>query len=277
MYFLFRLIRNNLFGLSTLVLFGLSLWQVFQYNSFQASHYFNTSNSTLNSMLRWQNNVTQYFYLTDKNAKLAEENAQLRELIGNNFIYSQKEKQASIDSQGRKRYEYITANVISATLIHQNNFITIDKGSLSGVKKGQALISPAGIAGIVMDVSENFSLVMPVINSKFRTTPMIPAIGFKEGSITWDGKDPTLVQLDGVNKFENLKKGMLVVSSSFSNKFPENISIGHIERFSKNNVNPFFKVDVKLSTDFRRLGKVYVVTDLMRNEIDTLQNQEVIP
>lgn len=273
MVFLIRLIRKNLFFLVYLLLMIFSIGQVVRFNIYQQSYYFNTSSAFVNGMSRIKTGISDYFKLADVNVALAEENRRLREALIENRQFSDSQQTLVKDSSGVKKYTYLTANVIQFTTHLQNNFITIDKGSNQGIKKDMAVLSPSGIAGIVIDVSEDFSLVLSAINSQFKATPMIPAANFRDGSVSWNGKDPTVIQLNGVSRFEKITPGMEVVTSNYSVKFPSGIPIGKILKVSKTGGSSFYDIDVKLSTDFRKLSHVYVVNYRHTSQIDTLNRR----
>lgn len=270
MVFLLRLIRKNLFGIVFLILFLFSVGQVVRFNVYQKSYYFNTSSGLINAASRAKISVTEYFGLKQVNAALAEENRRLREMLGSGYRSGDTSVALVRDSSGRKIYTYISARVVQLSTGEQNNFITIDKGSADGIQKDMAVLSPSGIAGIVIEVSDHFSLVLSAINSRFKATPMIPAINFRDGSVTWNGKDPTLIQLNGVSRFEKISKGMEVVTSNYSVKFPPGVPIGQIASFRNTGKSSFYEIDVKLSTDFRRLSHVYVVNNRFSSETDSL-------
>lgn len=274
MFYLFRLLRNNLFPITFIVLFGISVLQVVQFNLYQESFYFNTSNVVLNSAARMQSSVTSYFGLKEVNKALAEENLRLKNGAKTNLVVVDTSHQTLKDSNGVKRYSYIVCGVIKSGTTRRNNFITIDKGSLSGVKKGMAVISPSGIAGFVFDVTDNFALVLSVLSSQFTATPMLPELNIREGSVTWDGGDPQLAQLNNINKFEKIKVGMQVVTSNYSVKFPPGIPIGTISKVEKKSTSSFYDIDLKLATDFTKLQYLYVVTDHFQPQLDTLNTRE---
>lgn len=274
MKFLFRLIRNNLFPLAFLLLFGISLSQVLRFNLYQQSFYFNSSKAAFSKAAQLQNSWKEYFILMDVNEKLVQENLRLRTNNPQNTMNQDSTVVLVRDTNGLNRYSYQKALVIKGNTRLRNNFVTIDKGKIHGIKKGMAVIAPSGIVGLVYDVANNFSLVLTVLNGKFVTTPMIPAIGFREGSITWNGLDPEIVQLNNVDKFKDVKPGMEVLTSNYAVKFPSGIPIGTIKTVKKKATSSFFEINVKLAVDFRKLGYVYVVTDNYKAQLDSFQIKE---
>lgn len=273
MVFLLRLIRKNLFVILYLLLLIFSVSQVVRFNVYQKSYFFNTSNAFFNAAARTKTSVTSYFNLKSVNEALAEENRLLREQIAGSFSMGDTTRVMVRDSNGRKLYSYVKARVVQTSTHLQNNFITIDKGTEDGISKDMAVLSPSGIAGIVIDVSDHFALVLSALNSRFKATPMIPAIGYRDGSVTWNGKDPSFIQLNGVSRFEKISKGMKVVTSNYSVKFPPGIPIGSIASFRNTGKSSFYEIDVQLATDFRRLNHLYVVNYQYRAESDTLNRR----
>lgn len=276
MLYLFRLLRNNLYPVTYIILFVFSFIQVLRFNVFQQSFYFNTSNQILNSAARLESNVTTWLNLRDVNQRLAAENMKLRNGLFNEMVFADTAVAYKTDSSGQKRYSYVVCRVIKSSTNMRNNFITIDKGSTSGIRKGMAVISPSGIAGFVFDVTDNFALVLSVLNSQFTATPMIPELNIREGSVTWDGHDPLVAQLNNINKFEKLKPGMDIITSNYSVKFPPGIPIGKIKSVKKLSSSSFYDIDINLATDFRKLAFLYVVKDNYQSQTDTLNSREVI-
>lgn len=56
------------------------------------------------------------------------------------------------------------AEVINSTSTKRDNYFTINKGRLTGIKEGMGVMSGEGIVGFVFDVSEHFSIVKTVLS-----------------------------------------------------------------------------------------------------------------
>lgn len=269
-----RFIQANAFFFFFGLLQIICLYQVVRFNSYQQSFYFNTSRSVAGKFIESRQTVLDYFSLKSMNEQLMRENLELRKKLSENFMFRDTTQYFTHrDSLKATRYTYIKAHVIQSSTNRINNFLTLNVGSDAGVKPGMAVLSPRGIVGVVFDVSPGFSLVLSVLNSKFRVSPTIPELGFKEGFISWDGKDPAFVQLNGVNKFEKLRKGLKVYTSQYSPNFPDGVEIGEIANFSVPGNSSFYEINVRLSAPFTRLGGVYVVKDIYRPQIDSLNKR----
>jgi rod shape-determining protein MreC len=134
----------------------------------------NAANEVTGRINRQYSGVTQYFSLRETNRQLAEENAKLLNLLKENFIDTAA-KQITVadstikDSLGRKRkYSFLPAYVIGNTVTLQNNYLTIERGTLQGVKKGMAVTSPQGIVGVVVETGPHISRIMTLLHRKYR-------------------------------------------------------------------------------------------------------------
>jgi rod shape-determining protein MreC len=70
---------------------------------------------------------------------------------------------------------------------------------------------------------------------------------------------------------EKVKTGDTIVTSGYSNIFPKGIMVGTVDDFKAIPELYFYVIHVKLSTDFKNLRYVYVVSDLKKIEKETLQ------
>jgi rod shape-determining protein MreC len=68
-------------------------------------------------------------------------------------------------------------------------------------------------------------------------------------------------------------KGDSVVTSGYSTIFPEGIFIGTIDTFSNQTGTNFYEIGVSLSVDLNSLQYVYIVDDMMKNELKQLEEK----
>ena len=114
--------------------------------------------STANEFVAWQNeqiaDITNYFRLRSVNEELAAENAALRNQI------------CSMDSaEKRDAIHYEAAKVVQMTTDQLHNYLTINRGSVDGIQRGQGVRNADGVVGIVRTVGQNYSVVLPIINT----------------------------------------------------------------------------------------------------------------
>ena len=66
--------------------------------------------------------------------------------------------------------------------------------------------------------------------------------------------------------------GDTIVTSGYSELFPENVIVGKVIRFHAEPEENFLDIDVALSTNMNNLSYVYVVNNLKRKELMVLDS-----
>jgi rod shape-determining protein MreC len=174
------------------------------------------------------------------------------------------------DTTYKRKYKYIPGTVIQSTYDKRNNYMTIDLGSNHGVKKGDGVISTAGVVGIVHMVGTDYSLVKTVLSQNINQDVMLEKNG-AFGLMKWDQKSPRVIQIEGISSDIYFKKWVKVVTRGSAGVFPKGIPVGVVKNRKKMEDRPLWYVDVLLTTDFRTIQQIYVVKNLHQEEIDKLQ------
>ncbi len=274
MIVIFRWIRNRAYPLLFVVILFSALLQIVQYNLYQRSVFFNQTLGFYRKIDKEKSDITAYFDLKQHNEALLIENQLLRSQLSWNLqssgIFSDTQY-TDTNTKTLIRFEQISAQVIKNSTNRRNNFLIIDKGKKHGIGKNMAVIGPNGIVGIVFESKDNYSLVLSVLNSKFELTPYVREITLNQGVINWDGNNPKFIDLQEVNRFEKVKKGMKLYTSNYSLIFPAGIPIGTISDVKTSLTSNFHEIKVQLSTDFTRLNLVTVIKLKEQSELTEIQ------
>ncbi|MGL4332550.1 MAG: rod shape-determining protein MreC [Bacteroidales bacterium] len=251
----------------------ISLSFLFRSNAYQRSFYLNTSNRVVGNTLAISGNVKSYFDLGSVNQSLSTQNAQLEKRVLELEDQLKAVKSAMMDTTYtdtlmRVKYDYIPAQVVNNSINQLQNYITINRGSKDGVRKDMGVVDHNGIVGIVSAVSDHFSVVISVLNTKLRLSGKIKNTDFF-GSLTWDGLSPKQILLEELPRHVVYKEGDTIVTSGFSTVFPEGIPVGTIETSEKQANDNFYRLKVNLTTDFYRLRDVRVI----KNSFDSERKQ----
>ena len=111
----------------------------------------------------------------------------------------------------------------------QWNAVTLDKGSADGIVPRSAVIAlqdgKEGLAGVVLEVTENTSKVLLLRDEDFSAAVRLATSGV-EGLLTGDGPRP--VQIKYIPLLTHVEKGEQVLTSSSSSVFPAGILVGHV-------------------------------------------------
>ncbi len=223
------------------------------------------------------NNWRYYFSLRETNEQLVAENARLRNLLPINFQAVDSSKKTLIDSTVRdslgkiRKYTLFPAKVIGNTVTLQTNYLTLERGSLQGVKKGMAVISSDGIVGVVVIVSENNARVMSLLHRNSRVSAMLKKDNIA-GSIEWDGVDPNYLLLKNIPKSAKVAKGDSVLTSTYSANFPSHLLVGTINSVVADPSSNFYTLKVKTATNFFSIQYVYLVENLRYAEQTAIES-----
>ncbi len=232
---------------------------------------FITSANTVSGFFNRQfSSVSNYFSLNKTNQKLLEENEKLQNKLSK--INSVLEKSASEIRDNK--FTYQTAEIIKNSVSRTNNFLTINKGSKDGVKQDMAIISADGIVGITAKVGRHYTTVISILNSKLKISGKLKRTDYF-GSVYWEAGDHRYVILSEIPNHIDVKIGDEIVTSGYSAIFPEGIPIGIVYKIHDVKENNFFKIQVKLTPDFKNLRYIYVVNNSKREEQLDIEKETV--
>jgi len=241
-----------------------------------------SANRMTGLMYQKQNDVVYYFGLRRMNDSLLNENARLREKISTiNSIEVVKDSTvhrvvAPADSTHVVRYAdyiYHTARVINNSVSSANNFITINRGSSTGIERNMAVISGNGVVGRVVHVSKNFASILSVLSVEQKVSAKLKDGTY--GYVTWDEKKPDVMLMRDVSQQIKVKAGDSIFTTSYS-FFPADVLIGtvfNIETIKKNNLQLLY---LRPSTNFRNLQYVYVVENKLGAERKQIEDSAKI-
>ncbi|HPE57601.1 MAG TPA: rod shape-determining protein MreC [Bacteroidales bacterium] len=241
-------------------------------NNYQRASFINTANRFTGSLFTSYNDITSYFHLKVENEQLMAENARLRGQLDESFRIADTNIFYNKDSL----YRFVEATIISNSINNQKNYMLINKGRLDGIAPDMGVITSDGIAGTVIEVSDHYSRIMSVLHIQHKINARIKK-NMHLGSVEWNGKNYRYGVLTDVPVHVNLSPGDSIVTSGNSLIFPEGILIGTISSDSESNIEAqgnFQSAPVTFSVDFNKLYHVYVIVNLMKEELDSLNIEE---
>jgi rod shape-determining protein MreC len=238
---------------------------LFKYNSYQGSVWISSANAVVGKVYEWQSGVWHFFslsvrseQLTQRNLFLEEEVLRLRQRLADVTADTSLLMKRELDSLSR--YELIPARVVNNSVHRMDNLITIDKGSVDGVKTDMGVACGTGVVGVVYLTSDHYSVVLPVLNHLSHISVTIRNCGYF-GYLTWQGGNPMFAYVEDVPRHARFQKGDWIETSGYSNIFPSGISVGKIVDINDSEDGLSYRLKVHLSTDFSRLRDVCVITE----------------
>jgi len=225
------------------------------------------------------NNVQYYFQLKSTNDSLLKQNAHLLNLLRQDYEAADTAAKFFTDTLRVdslltiQRFKYYDAKIAGNFTSTQNNYFTIHRGTNQGLPKSKdwGVISPNGIAGRVVSVGDNFSVVMSVLHKQFKVNSMLKK-GGETGPVSWEGEGSQYLTLVNIPKSAKVAKGDSVVTSNVSDIYPPGIMVGTIAEIIDDKSSNFFILKLKPATNFSSLQFVYVLEDLQRDERQKLED-----
>lgn len=173
-------------------------------------------------------NITQVRHLADENATLEAENANLKQrLAANDETERDNEllrKQLGLDVAGAPKE--VAAEVVAFAPDSYRQFVTINKGSRSGIAPGMAVLSQGVLMGTILDVQPSSARIMLVSDPEFKLTAKdqdTGAVGIVEGQLG------SGLQLNDIAQNDTMKAGDTVTTSGLGGVVPAGLVIGELE------------------------------------------------
>lgn len=261
MKYLFLILKKQFFFILFVILELIAFFLLANHNNYQRTKIINTSNAVTGSMFEGVSSVAEYFKLKSINRALLEENARLR---SSGFTVERPDSIFRVDTS----YRFIPAKVISNTSRNRNNYIMINKGRNDGLEKEMGLVSADGVAGIIIELTNNYATAMSVLNKNTRISARLKKNG-QMVNVVWNGEDYRKGMVEDIPTHITPQPGDTVITSGYSFVFPENIMIGTIgdKILAGGTLN---RAELIFSTDFNNLSFVYACKNIASEELDSL-------
>lgn len=255
-----------------IIFFTIALVLTVKNNIYQQSATVNSTNQVVGTAYENLNVLRKYVNLGQVNDSLAKENARLAtEIFALKHVDSAKNT-VVVDTVTNYQYTYLAARVIKNSITLRNNIITINKGSLDGIKTGMAVIAGSkGVVGFVRDVSEHLATIQSLLHKDTKISVNIKKNNAL-GSLVWGERNFNFRKAyvkDIPNQYKiNLRD--TIVTSGFGS-FPPGIPVGRISNTGIATGDNFLTIEIDLFTDFDGLQYVYVIKDKLALEEKALE------
>jgi len=274
---LIEFIKNNFHYFLFAVLLVLSFLMVGKTMSYSQYKFARATQGVVGPIQKSWSEMIHKFSLGKENEDLVQQNIALMREFEN--MYMVKEDTTLTEMSGSdsthttrtRLYDYTYAHIIYKSTDQAFNYIIVDKGAKDGIQRDMAVTCPAGVVGVVNDVSDNFSSIIPILHPDSRISAEVLPIN-QIGTVVWEGPDPRTAILENIPQHLDITIGDSVVTSGFSNIFPRGLLIGTVKEVSVGNNASFLTIKVKLAADFKKLHTVYLIENLYKAELDTLKN-----
>ena len=176
--------------------------------------------------------------LTSRYDAVERENARLRELLG---------------SRTRVRDDMLVAELVGASSMPQE--IIVDKGTLSGVEAGQAVVDSAGVLGQVVETAQFTSRVLLITDP----THSVPVRVLRNDVLSIATGTGDGLALKDVAVTLDIVPGDELVSSGLGDRFPPNYPVGVVDSVLRDQTEPFANIVLRPKASVNRTPQVLVV------------------
>ncbi|HOV78866.1 MAG TPA: rod shape-determining protein MreC [Bacillota bacterium] len=157
------------------------------------------------------------------------------------------------------RYELVPASVVSRDPGNWFRTVILNRGSSDGIKENMTVLTPEGLVGRVVSVSDSTCEVLLITD---------PRSGV--GSVIQDTRTPGIVEgtagSSGVARMIHIPNdapvdvGQTVVTSGLGSVFPKGIPVGEIAGVRSEPSGLFKSADIRPRADLNRLEEVLILT-----------------
>jgi rod shape-determining protein MreC len=163
--------------------------------------------------------------------------------------------QQLLELRDRTNLQTAAAEIIGSAASPDFRTVTIDKGTLAGLKTDMAVIAPAGVVGRVVVPSPRSAKVQLHVDRNAAAGALIER-SRAQGVVVGAGDGRLL--LEYMSEVFDVVVGDDVVSSGIDGIYPKGFMIGKVDSVEKSGAS-YKRITVKPSVDFASLEEVLVV------------------
>ena len=168
---------------------------------------------------------------------------------------------------GEIRLSLIDAMAVSREAGDSITAFTLNKGSLSGISVGMAVIGEKGLIGYVSEVGLTYSKITTIINDNTSVGVICPrsgAYGTLEGSYSYISNE--LCKMIFADPNADIEVGDLICTSGTGSVYPFGISVGRVTSVEKDPYSKNTIAYIEPSVDFSFVDRVMVIADQIRED-----------
>jgi len=191
--------------------------------------------------------------LREKNLQLAFQIESMSYLLEDNIKLEE-----LLDFQQESKMTILPARVTNMSASPYVSSLSIDIGLESGVEENDPVITPKGIIGKTTIVGDNATIVQLINDVNFRLSVRIKPSG-STGILRW--LDGDLYLIKEVQKNANVNIGNKVITSGFSDIFPNDLPVGEVVNITDERGRFQKSVVVKINENIGSIINLFVIVD----------------
>ena len=153
-------------------------------------------------------------------------------------------------------YDHLLADIVGLKGKFQERCLIINKGQNDNVKLNYPVISSDGIVGKVITVSHNYSIILPLDNSRFELGIMSKRKHL-QGIMKSDIFGNSYMTL--IKPGSDIKVGDIIVTSQISSVFPKGFPVGKVTKLIENQTDIFMSAKIEIFINPSELDQAVVL------------------
>ena len=273
---IFLFIRRYFNLLFFLLLQGLCIYFIAHYSRYHNAIFSGMMNQVTGKVNEQYNKVEYYFQLKRTNDSVMAANERLYNKLRADFELPDTLSKTIIDTlridslEQYRKYEYLRAKVVANSVSALNNYIVLNRGAAGHLREGMGVIDANNaVVGRITEVSNDYAVVMSMLHSDSHINGKL-LHGGETGTLSWDGKVPNILSLNGIPKSAKVNKGDTIITSGFSTSFPKGMMIGVVEQILPEKSTNNFTIKFRTAANFYNLEFVFVIENKQAEAIDKL-------
>jgi rod shape-determining protein MreC len=273
---IFLFIRRYFNFLFFLLLQGSSIYLIVHYNRYQKAMFTATANQVTGAIDKEFDKISSYINLKKTNASLVKGQEELYNKLKQDFQLPDTSGRFVVDTfkvdslEQYRRYKYYNAKVVANSVSAQNNYIVLSRGANQQVREGMGIIDPNnGVVGIVTETSGDFAVVMSLLHKDSHISGKLATSG-ETGTLSWDGKTPNIITLNGIPKSAKVSKGDTIITSGFSTSLPKGMMVGFVTDVIAEQSTSNYTIKLKTAANFYNLEYVFAIENKQADEVNKL-------
>lgn len=161
-----------------------------------------------------------------------------------------------LEFREKSQMKLLAAEVVGKPTLQLRNYITINVGKADGVQEGMPVMTPAGLVGRIVGLSDHNAIVLLLINADSRIAARTLQ-GRNNGILVWDKEERLLLQ--NVPAVLTQEVGDTAITSGLSSLYPEDIVIGTVLEVEEEQGTLYHRIVIEPTVNFATLEEVFVV------------------
>lgn len=208
--------------------------------------------------------------------RLRNENDELRKTNAGLMLQVNRLREYGIVNEELKRllsikdtadFPLIPASIVSRSLSRSQSVLTINAGSIKGIKAGMPVINDHGIIGIVSSVSEDYAIVRTLKNLDLKLT-VKDERSRVDGVMKWNGSNLVMIN---VPKTYDIEPGDRIIVSEMSSIVSLPLPVGVVQGLSNIETGIFNEVKIQPYVNFSRVENVFVIATIQSVQKNNLE------